>query len=452
MLHVLLSAALAPLLLSAAAAPPAAGTQLTYRGTLEPVSEEAAADPQKGQKTFDLTLWITARGESAAEVFWLVDERGNGEFPWPARFGRASLDAQFRASMPGPALLYDRGDGRSVVGVLLPLFATKEPLAAGGEFPEGQLEFHVDKETRAAGRPAWQLSVRDPFGPKRMLLVEKSGPLVLAMTERVILGRGEEYQLRLEFVSSEQLSGEQLAALAGAIERLSAARDKLNLPAASQEIDWTSEQLAWLEEQLPPLVKLSAGTPLSRFVTSAERDFKLQSGRNDAVAMLRDKFHGSPVEAFAARGFGDESLSHSDLQGQVTVLHFWDYRDEPLHEPYGQVGYLDFLYHRRKESGLRLYGVAVNGRLGDESTRAAAERSVKKLKAFMNLSYPVLLDSGALVKQFGDPRVLGANLPLFVVIGPDGKIIHYHVGTYEVHQDQGLTELDRVVHEALGKK
>jgi hypothetical protein len=64
----------------------------------------------------------------------------------------------------------------------------------------------------------------------------------------------------------------------------------------------------------------------------------------------------------------------------------------------------------------------------------------------------VLLDAGALVKQFGDPRLLGASLPLFVVIGPDGTIRHYHVGHYDVHQDQGLKELDEAVGKALESK
>ena len=53
--------------------------------------------------------------------------------------------------------------------------------------------------------------------------------------------------------------------------------------------------------------------------------------------------------------------------------------------------------------------------------------------------------SGALLKQFGDPRLVGASLPLFVVIGPGLKrSLHYHVGHYDVHQDQGLKELDDV--------
>jgi hypothetical protein len=451
MLQLILCVALAPAVFSAGATAPPVGTQLTYRGTLAP-GAEVAADPAKGTKTFDLTLWIVARGESNTDVFWLVDEKGNGEFPWPARFGRATLDAKLHASGSGPALLYDRGEGTSVVPVLVPLFAAAEPLAAGADIKDGQLELHVDKAKKIGDRAVWQITVRDPFGPKRLLSVDQQSPLVVAMTERVIMGRGEEYELKLELDGSQQLAGEQLAALTGAIAALTTVRDKLNLAARAQETEWKPEQLALLKEQLPPLAKAAAGTALAKVATAAARDLELQSGRTDAVAQLHDKFHGQAVEDFKIRGLGDDALARADLDGQVTVLHFWDYRDEPLREPYGQVGYLDFLYHRRKDSGLRLYGVAVNGRLGDEQTRASAERSVKKLKSFMNLSYPVLLDSGALLKQFGDPRVLGANLPLFVVIGPDGKIIHYHVGTYDVHQDQGLKELDEVVAQSLEKK
>ena len=250
------------------------------------------------------------------------------------------------------------------------------------------------------------MSVRDAFGPKRTLKIDQQSPLVLAMTEKVIMGRGEEYQLRLEFVSGEMLNAEQLAALAKVSEKLMAIRGRLNQPAQSQEAQWKSEQLDLLRGELPTLVTLAAGTPLSALATAAQRDLELQSGRSDAVSALAAKFEGRPVEPFAIKGLGDESLDLAGLDGNVTVLHFWDYRDEPLKEPYGQVGYLDFMVHRRKAAGLQVYGVAVDGRLADEKTRGAAERSVKKLKAFMNLSYPILLDSGSLIKQFGDPRLV----------------------------------------------
>ena len=63
-----------------------------------------------------------------------------------------------------------------------------------------------------------------------------------------------------------------------------------------------------------------------------------------------------------------------------------------------------------------------------------------------------LFDGGKLVKQFGDPRLVGATLPLFAVIGPDGKILHHHVGFYEVDRQQGLKELDQVIGQALKNK
>ena len=86
MLHLLLSAALAPLLVSADV-PLAVGTQLNFRGAVE----AAAEGPGKGGKAFDLTLWITQKSETGAEIFWLVDERGRGEFPWSERFGRMAV-------------------------------------------------------------------------------------------------------------------------------------------------------------------------------------------------------------------------------------------------------------------------------------------------------------------------------------------------------------------------
>ncbi len=447
MLELILSAALAPLLV-AAEPQLTAGTQLNYRGSVEARVEE----PGKARKTFDLTLWIGQKSDAGAEIFWLLDERGRGEFPWLEHCGRIGVDVQWRSGSPSPALLYDRGEGRSVVPIPLPFLASEKPLAAGTSFQDGKLDFQVEKPAKVSDQPAWQISVRDPFGPKRTLLVDQHGPLVLALSEKVMMGRGDEYQLKLEFLSSEQLPGEQLSALTKAMEKITALRGKLNQPAQSQDADWKAEQLDVLRAQLPEVVASAATTPLAKLTATAQRDFQLQSGRKDAVTDLGAKFDGREVEEFSAKGFGSESLNRAALQGQVTVLHFWDYRDEPLKEPYGQVGYLEFMYHRRKQNGLQVYGVAVDGRLGDEKTRSAAERSVRKLKQFMNLSYPVLLDSGGLLKQFGDPRLLGANLPLFVVVGPDGKIVHYHVGHYDVHQDQGLKELDQVVLKALEKK
>ena len=444
MWQLILTAALSPLVV-AADAPLDVGTQLAFRGGIAPAAE--AADTSG--KSFDLTLWILAKSEAGAEVFWLIDERGKGEFPWLSRFGRTTLDARWRSAADGPAVLYDRGEGKSVVPLPLPFFVAARPLAADADLRDGKLELHVDQASEVAGRPVWQISVRNAFGPQRLMMVDRNGPLVPQLTEKVVMGRGEEYELKLELVGREQLAGQELEAFVRAAATLTAAASSLNLPARSQEITLSGKPLELLTAALPEISRAAAATPLERLVAEAARDLKLQTARHDAVSQLATRFAGQSVPEFSIKGLGDESLSQADLAGKVTVLHFWDYRDEPLLEPYGQVGYLDFLYHKRKDAGVQVFGVAVHGRLADEATRGAGERSIRKLKDFMNLSYPILLDSDQLIKQFGDPRPLGAALPLFVVIGPDAKILHYHVGHYEVDRDQGLKQLDEVVGKAL---
>ena len=438
-------------LLAAPADTLATGNQLNYRGSIEQAGVAAS------RKAFDLTYWVAASGPDAAQLWWLVEERGHGEWPWPQHFGRLTVDANGQSTSPVPSLYYDRGEGQTIVPLPTPrLFveksAAEKPLAAEAAWQQDKLAYLIEKPTQRAERAVWQVVVRDPFGPKRTLWAERNSLLLVGLSERVIMGRGDEYVLKLELVGSEQLAADAMAKLTAAGEALSTVRTKLAVKPDSPAAPWTAEQTALLEKELPQLRTLAAGSGFEKLALAAGRDLSLQSGRNTAVAELAAKFVGQKVDKFSIDGLAGEKLAHDKLAGQVTVLHFWDYRDEPLQEPYGQVGYLDFLVQRHKAAGLKVYGVAVDGRLADEKTRGSAERSVKKLKAFMNLSYPVLLDAGPLLKQFGDPRVVGAALPLFVVVGPDGKIVHYHVGTYEVRQDQGLKELDQVVTQTLGKK
>jgi hypothetical protein len=54
-------------------------------------------------------------------------------------------------------------------------------------------------------------------------------------------------------------------------------------------------------------------------------------------------------------------------------------------------------------------------------------------------------DDGALLKRLGDPRVAGGKLPLFVVVGKDGRVADYHAGLYDVKATEGLEELERIV-------
>jgi hypothetical protein len=153
---------------------------------------------------------------------------------------------------------------------------------------------------------------------------------------------------------------------------------------------------------------------------------------------------------------GFKSLRGSDFSDQqlddgVVVLHFWGYQDKPLREPYGQVGYLDFLYRKYSSKGLKVFGVVADAKLEDETLRQRTLQSARKFVSFMNVSYPVLVDNEFyLRKVLGDPRAAGARLPLFLVLDKEGKVVHYHVGFYEVDRDRGLEKLDKAVSTALG--
>ena len=448
----MLSATLLVLASSAMALPPLrleAGTRFDYEGAIALRGDDAV----KARKTFDLTLWISSTGPNMAEMFWLIKERGHGAWPWSERFGRLALDGRWRSSGRGPSILYEREDGRSVVPIVLPILMAKKKLAAGAAWKDDNLALTVEKSEKHGDHDGWLVNVRDPFGMKRSLVVDQKSPIVLAMTERVVMDKGKEYELKLAMIDRQQAVGDETSRMQTAFMALVALRNKLNHALGSQEVEWKAAELVVLREQLPKLEELASGTPLEGLVATAKRDVELQMSRGDALAELSKSYLGKSAPSFSAERLdGGPSFTDADLKGHVTVLHFWDYRDEPLKEPYGQVGYVDFMRSKQKDQKVQILGVAVDGRLADEVSRVSGLRSIKKLRDFMNLSYPILLDSGPILKQFGDPRVVGGTLPLFVVIDQQGKIVHYHVGHCQVHQDQGLKELDEVVTKTLSAK
>ena len=146
------------------------------------------------------------------------------------------------------------------------------------------------------------------------------------------------------------------------------------------------------------------------------------------------------------------AIKQEDFAGKTVVLHFWKYRASPLRKPYGQVGYLDYLRRQLPARSVAIYGVTVDSRAEETSGRQAVIRDAKQMREFMNLSYPIVVDDGGFLKSIGDPRSVGMALPLFVVVDPKGKIVHFHPGVYETQSNQGLKELETTVRRSLPKE
>lgn len=427
----------------------APGAQLHYRGTVAQVRRDR--DEQAAEKSFDLTWTVAEADADGVDFLWIVDERGAGGFGWSDRCGRITQQVEgATVGASGPAVLFDYGTGKHAVALAPPRFALPDELKAGEKWDREGLEHELLRTTTVDGRRCWEVQISNNFGKQRTVWVEPESQLVVRYEARVFMNQGTEYRLAVELTSLAALDGDDLKSLATAVQRIVHLKDKLKLAARTTSDKLNAAQLQTLERELPAVKQAAGHGATARIVAAAEREFTLQSERTSALDRLIAEQTGKVVEPFEAKGAGDATFSADQLRDHVTVLHFWEYRDTPLVEPYGQVGYLEFLFGRRKEQGLQVVGVAVDGRFQQPATAGTAAASVRRLRNFMNLTYPVVYDGGALVKQFGDPRGVGAELPLFVVVGKDGRTAHYKVGHYDVDREAGLKQLDTVVQELLG--
>ncbi len=290
-------------------------------------------------------------------------------------------------------------------------------------------------------------------GRKQQLWVSKEdNTLLVAVEQQVFMGRGEEFLLKMELESAKPVDAATLAKLNKPLKTLLDLKSQINRPEGETKPELTADQIAIAKKSIGSLDQDAEGTPFATLAAVVSRDVKAQTQRTDDVDSLAKKFVNQTAPAFEVTTLDKKTISSKDLAGKIVVLHFWDYEGEPLAEPYGQVGYLDFLSNKRKRFGIEVIGVAVNESFADAGKSSTALRSVRKLREFMNLSYPIATDDGTLLAKFGDPRKLGAKLPLWVVINPDGKIAHYHVGFYAIKPDEGLRPLDEAVMKQIKTK
>jgi peroxiredoxin len=418
-----------------------AAVELRYTGAL---SKAGRAADGTAVKRFNLYALAIREPDGGRRIAYFLNERGAGGWPWPERYGSIAVDGQRKpAAGAGIRLLYDY-EGNPVA-LPLPIPVSAAALNAGAKWTEGKETWEVVGKQKVQERNCWQIQVSTNFGRKRTLWVEVDSPIVVALEERVFVGQGDEHALTMQLEASKGLDADQLARDTLPLPALLKLQSDLQRGENESRPELTEAQITIAGDALPQLVKDAADTPFSALVSAISKDIKGQIQRTDDVAKLAEKFVGKTAPKFSLKLTDKMDVSSDSLRDKVTVLHFWEYQGEPLVEPYGQVGYLDFLNGKRRKLGVQVFGIAVDSRSAEEQTSPAALKSIQKLKNFMNLSYPIAIDDGKLLGRFGDPTKYGAKLPLWVVIGPDGKIAHFHAGFYKINPDEGLRELDDVL-------
>ncbi|HTI49970.1 MAG TPA: redoxin domain-containing protein [Planctomycetaceae bacterium] len=420
-----------------------AGVELRYVGAL---SKAGSATDGAAVKRFNLYCAVSREPQNGRRIVHVVNERGGGSWAWPERLGAITLDGQLRPISGGSIrLLFDYEGNPIVIPLPLPVAGFAGQLKSGAKWTEGKELWEVVKQAKVQNRDCWQLQVSTSFGRKRTLWIDIEAPIVVALEEKVFVGQGDEHSLTMQLETLQPLDEQQLARDTQALPALLKLKAALQRGENEFRPELNEAQLKLAGDSLPSLQKEAADTPLSGLVAAISKDINGQLQRTDEVARLAEKFVGKPAPAAALVLTDKTRVAEDAFKGQITVLHFWEYQNEPLVEPYGQVGYLDFLYGKRRKLGVQVYGIAVDGRLGDEQAASPALKSIQRLRQFMNLSYPIAVDDGKIIAKFGDPRKYGAKLPLWVVIDAEGKIAHYQAGFYKINPDEGLQQLDEVL-------
>lgn len=435
----------------------APGLELRYSGTLSRVTRSAVEQPLK---KFTV-LAVASRQADGTKLTYLTDERGNGSWAWPERFGTIELNSKLKPAQDAAIRVLAEHEGHLYpIPLRQPFFEHSDKLALldtdDGEdtWEVGSFSYEVvEGAKKLKDRECHLIRVSTNNGRKQKLWVSKNDHMLLVAAEQqVFMGRGDEFQLKFELESAKPLDAPALAKLQKPLQILGDLKAQMNRADGETKPELSEAQTAAARKVVDQLQADSEGTPLAPLAAVISRDVKSQTQRADDVANVSKKLVGQPAPAFELTTLEKKTINSKELAGKIVVLHFWDYDSEPLTEPYGQVGYLDFLSNKRKRYGIEVIGVATNESFGDPAKTTGALRSVRKLREFMNLGYPIATDDGTLVAKFGDPRKLGAKLPLWVVIDPDGKIAHYHVGFYAIKPDEGLRPLDEAVMKQIKTK
>ena len=440
-----------------AAPPDHAGVELRYHGSLTKTTRDADSTGEP-VKRFDLYCLATPQNEGGRDVTFVLDEHGGGGWPWPARFGHVTTDAKGHPSKIRMRLLHEHDGTQYQLFVPFPYFEFADRLAkdAHWEAPR-ESEFANQQDTapwkyRVAGsaktalHDCWRVDVSNNFGSQETVWIDKASGLLVKAERRIVLGRGETHLLRTVLDSATPISAEALVRLRRPVADLLRLQDELKRPDDEKSPELSEVQLSLAAASLKSLEQQAEGTPFDQLVAAIGRDVNSQSRRSGDVDSLAKRFLGKPAPALQLKSLDGETIPATENAGKIVLLHFWAYQGEPFpHEPYGQVGFLDYLFHRRNKLGLQVYGVAVDHRLTDAGQMPAVLRSIKKLQSFMNLGYPLVVDDGTLLEKFGDPERIGAKLPLWVLIDQSGTVVEYKVGNYEIKADSGLSQLDKKV-------
>ena len=389
-------------------------------------------------QTFDTTTFC---------FFHLSDDLRQG-CPWPDSFGLTGPATA--AGILQPHLLYPY-DGTPWFLTLPPLkVALPTEIQAGHSWSQNGWQLTATETKNTDDGTLWLLEAREPRGRRQSLQVDAASGILVKAEADIFMGQGDQFLMTLARTANTPLPSNLAQSVDQTRTELQQLQAKLGRRPDAQLAELSQRQVEDSVAAIDKLAQLSAGTPLERLVRQIRTDVEIQKKRLESAAGRAASLMSSAAPGFSLNLVSGGTLASDSLKGKTVILHFWDYKDAPLTEPYGQTGYLEFLFNKRRDQNLQVVGISTNADLQTTENAARGRRAARKIAEFMNLSYPIGYDDGSLLKAYGDPRESRGQLPLWIVIGADGKVRHYHPGYYEIDAARGLKELEAVLSETTG--
>jgi cytochrome c biogenesis protein CcmG, thiol:disulfide interchange protein DsbE len=133
-----------------------------------------------------------------------------------------------------------------------------------------------------------------------------------------------------------------------------------------------------------------------------------------AAAALNLGSAGEPAPLFTLRTLDGDSVSLESLRGQVVLVNFWASWCPPCRI---EMPGFERVYRARRDEGFVIVGIATDTHAQDQIRAFVAEHGI---------TYPILLASGQVIREYG-----GINaLPESFLLDRDGRIRHRVVGYF----------------------
>lgn len=387
--------------------------------------------------------------QKQSHFFHVIDDARSG-CPWPESFGRTGPEVGIDSVQPH--LVYNYDGHAYLIGLPPLIVALPDGIESDTTWEHAGWQMTAIEQRNVENTPAWTIEARERRGRQQTLTVSASTGITLRAEAEIFMGQADRFTLTLTQTSRKMLEQSASDACQKLQDQLLTLQGTLKRRPDSHLSELSARQVLDVTAALDQCLTLAKGTPLELLVKQINADTEQQRKRLASTETRAAALKNTDAPKFKLSMINGSTLESASLAGKTVILHFWDYRDAPLSEPYGQTGYLEYLYNQKKEMNVVVMGVSTHPDLQSKENQNRGRRSVRKLSEFMNLSYPIGHDDGALLKSLGDPRDTRGQLPLWIVIDTHGKIAHYHTGFYEVDAAQGLKDLEAVLADLLRKK